>query len=74
MDSTVVLTDLPNVVPLMQQSVKTWREKQEDATSHTTVEPLAWGTDIGGLEKYGQLSHIICCDLVSRNGRYMTCH
>jgi hypothetical protein len=64
MDSTVVLTDLPNVVPLMDQSVATWREGQEDTTSHTMVEPLAWGTDIRHLEKYGQLSHIICCDLV----------
>jgi hypothetical protein len=68
-DDTLVLTDLPNVVPLMQQSIDTWSETRTEGTMLPVAEPLGWGTDIEHLEKYGQLSHVICCDLVSPNLR-----
>ena len=65
---TLVLTDLPNVVPLMQQSIDTWSETRGDDTCLPVAEPLGWGSSISHLEKYGPLSHIICCDLVSEVG------
>jgi hypothetical protein len=61
---TLVLTDLPNVVPLMQQSIDTWKQDHREAVL-PVAEPLGWGTDIEHLKKYGQISHVICCDLVS---------
>lgn len=67
-EDTLVLTDLPNVVPLMQQSIDTWSETREDGTCLPVAEPLGWGSSISHLKKYGPLSHIICCDLVSEVG------
>ena len=64
---TLVLTDLPNVVPLMQQSIDTWKQTHHDGAS-PVAEPLGWGTDIEHLEKYGEISHVVCCDLVSLTG------
>jgi formate dehydrogenase maturation protein FdhE len=64
-EDTLVLTDLPNVVPLMQQSIGTWRESRGNETCLPVAEPLGWGSSIDHLGKYGQLTHIICCDLVS---------
>jgi hypothetical protein len=63
-DDTLVLTDLPNVVPLMQQSIDTWNQTHKDGVL-PVAEPLGWGTDIDHLKKYGEISHVVCCDLVS---------
>lgn len=67
MGDTLVLTDLPNVVPLMDQSIETWKQSHAEAVL-PVAEPLGWGTDIKHLKKYGQISHVICCDLVSLFG------
>ncbi|RSH77928.1 uncharacterized protein EHS24_003001 [Apiotrichum porosum] len=67
-EDTVVLTDLPNVVPLCQQSIDTWATEGEGSqqAEHANVvaQPLAWGEDASHLAKYGPFTHIILCDLV----------
>jgi len=63
-DDTLVLTDLPNVVPLMQQSIDTWSQTNKEGVL-PVAEPLGWGTDIDHLKKYGEITHVVCCDLVS---------
>lgn len=85
-EDRLVLTDLPNVVPLMQQSVGTWAEQrrrqqeqehgaardEEPKGTMPVVEPMAWGEDISHLDKYGGFTHIVCCDLVS-SCLFVTC-
>jgi hypothetical protein len=61
---TLVLTDLPNVVPLMQQSINTWKQTHTEGVL-PVAEPLGWGTDIEHLKKYGEITHVVCCDLAS---------
>lgn len=63
-DDTLVLTDLPNVVSLMQQSIDTWKQTHQEGVI-PVAEPLGWGTDIDHLKKYGEISHVVCCDLAS---------
>jgi hypothetical protein len=68
---TVVLTDLPNVVPLCEQSVATWRESGEGKdgeNARVVVQPLAWGEDASHLAEFGPFTHIVLCDLVSCPG------
>lgn len=65
---TIVLTDLPNVVPLCQQSVETWKASGEGKGkehAQVVVQPLAWGDDAGHLAEFGPFTHIVMCDLVS---------
>lgn len=64
---TVVLTDLPNVVPLCQASIDTWaREGEGAAGEHARVvaQPLAWGESAANLAPLGPFTHILMCDLV----------
>lgn len=74
-EDTVVLTDLPNVVPLCQQSIDTWATEGEGSqqAEHANVvaQPLAWGEDASHLAKYGPFTHIILCDLVSCTHKWL---
>lgn len=69
---TVVLTDLPNVVPLCNQSVEVWRTEGEGNRggehARVVVQPLAWGEDASHLRAYGPFTHLLLCDLVSATG------
>jgi hypothetical protein len=64
---TVVLTDLPNVIPLCNQSVDVWStagEGKEGAHARVVVQPLAWGEDAAHLSEFGPFTHVLMCDLV----------
>lgn len=62
-DDTVILTDLPQVIELCQQSIDSWRKTHENG-ARVTAQPLAWGEDSSHLRKYGPFTHILMCDLV----------
>ncbi|ORY35525.1 nicotinamide N-methyltransferase-like protein, partial [Naematelia encephala] len=57
----VVLTDLPNVVPLCHQAVKA---HVGSIRARVVVEPLAWGEDASMVKRLGPFTHILCCDLI----------
>ncbi len=61
-DTTLVLTDLPEVVPLCEQSLAV---KRMNLAPDIIVAPLAWGSSSSHLAQYRPLTHIILCDLVS---------
>lgn len=62
-DDRLVLTDLPNVVPLCEQRLQDWhRTSPWGAEVH--VKPLAWGEDASEVVALGPFTHIILCDLV----------
>lgn len=42
-------------------------EDDQDVGCIPIAEPMAWGADIGHLSKYGEFTHVVCCDLVSRS-------
>ena len=63
---TLVLTDLPNVVPLCEQSALSWSVKNPKA-GQVSVRPLAWGGDCSSALSLGPFDYIIMCDLVSRD-------
>lgn len=73
---TVVLTDLPNVIPLCQASIDTWARDGEgravegaEGPAKVVALPLAWGESAAHLAPYGPFTHILMCDLVSLSER-----
>lgn len=63
---TLILTDLPNVVPLCQQSIDNWHKRRSTAPAPTVLaEPLAWGGSIEHVQSHMPFSHILLCDLAS---------
>jgi hypothetical protein len=62
-DDSVILTDLPQVIELCQQSIDSWRKTHENG-ARVIAQPLAWGEDSSHLRKYGPFTHILMCDLV----------
>ncbi|WWC71520.1 uncharacterized protein I206_105478 [Kwoniella pini CBS 10737] len=59
----IVTTDLPEVIPLCEQSIAAWNPP---STTHARViaQPLAWGENPSHLFKYGPFTHILMCDLI----------
>ncbi|BEJ16289.1 hypothetical protein CspHIS471_0508940 [Cutaneotrichosporon sp. HIS471] len=64
-EDTVVLTDLPNVMPLCQSSIDTWSTSGEgkDGGACVFARPFAWG-DKAELDEFRPFTHILMCDLV----------
>nr|XP_019044740.1 hypothetical protein I302_06653 [Kwoniella bestiolae CBS 10118]OCF23670.1 hypothetical protein I302_06653 [Kwoniella bestiolae CBS 10118] len=62
-DDLIVTTDLPEVVPLCEQSIRTW-ESPSQTHAKVIAQPLAWGEDPSHLFQYGPFTHIIMCDLI----------
>ena len=60
----IVLTDLPNVVPLCEASIRRWTPK---LSTHARVvaKPLPWGDGVAGVSELAPFTHILMCDLVS---------
>ncbi|OCF37977.1 hypothetical protein I317_03938 [Kwoniella heveanensis CBS 569] len=58
-DDLVVLTDLPEVVPLCEQAIQ-----RNDSTAQVIAQPLAWGEDAAHLRQFGPFTHVLMCDLV----------
>jgi hypothetical protein len=64
-DDLVVLTDLPQVMELCEQNITVWKNsKPKSQCAHVVAEPLAWGSSITHLARYGPYTHILMCDLV----------
>lgn len=65
---TVVLTDLPNVVPLMQRNARRACLDSDLSSIDLRVRPLSWGNedhaDVLVTELRCRLTHLICSDLV----------
>ncbi|WVO23085.1 uncharacterized protein IAS62_004430 [Cryptococcus decagattii] len=60
---TIVLTDLPAVIPLCEKCIDSWRPPKIHAK--VVARPLAWGQTTSRLrEEFGPISHIIMCDLI----------
>lgn len=59
----VILTDLPEVIPLCEGRIAEWRNGIERA-AQVIAKPLAWGQDIAHLRSWLPLTHIVMCDLV----------
>ncbi|EIW68192.1 hypothetical protein TREMEDRAFT_18678, partial [Tremella mesenterica DSM 1558] len=59
----LILTDLPDVVPLCEERVLEW-EKSHANGPLMKVEALAWGGDVSRVRTSGPLSHILLCDLI----------
>jgi hypothetical protein len=57
-EDVIVLTDLPNVMPLCQQSIRAW-----PVLAQVRAQALAWGEDTTSLRSL-QPTHILLCDLV----------
>jgi methylase of polypeptide subunit release factors len=57
---TLILTDLPNVMPLCEQSAR-----KAALPVKVSPQPLAWGSSSDHLDPYRPFTHIIMCDLVS---------
>lgn len=60
----MVLTDLPNVVPLCRQSIKTWQAATTQSAPRIIAEPLPWGEGIASVRQFMPFTHMILCDLV----------
>ncbi|GMK55489.1 hypothetical protein CspeluHIS016_0205450 [Cutaneotrichosporon spelunceum] len=62
---TVVLTDLPNVMPLCQSSIDTWARSGEgkNGGARVVARALAWG-EKAELDEFRPFTHILMCDLV----------
>ncbi|WVQ68014.1 uncharacterized protein L199_006220 [Kwoniella botswanensis] len=63
-EDLVITTDLPEVVPLCEQSIRAWNPPS-DTHAKVIAQPLAWGQDPSHLFQFGPFTHIIMCDLVS---------
>lgn len=66
-EDTVVLTDLPNVVPLCQASIDAWASDGEGSKgehAQVVARPLAWGESAANLAEFAPFTHILMCDLV----------
>ncbi|TXT12904.1 hypothetical protein VHUM_01305 [Vanrija humicola] len=61
---TVVLTDLPAVVPLCEASIAAWSAREGGEHARVFARPLAWGEDIDSVREFGPFTHILMCDLV----------
>ncbi|EAL20640.1 hypothetical protein CNBE3050 [Cryptococcus deneoformans B-3501A] len=60
---TIVLTDLPAVIPLCEKCIDSWRPPKCHAK--VVARPLAWGQNTSHLrEEFGLISHILMCDLI----------
>lgn len=59
-EDLVVLTDLPEVVPLCNQSIEAYANLKAEVVAR----PLAWGEGLAGLGGLTGWSHILMCDLV----------
>lgn len=62
-NDTLVLTDLPEVVPLCEQSLAV---KKGVLPPRVVAAPLAWGALSAHLDRYRPFTHILICDLVSQ--------
>lgn len=62
---TIVLTDLPAVVPLCEASIAAWAAREGGEHAEVVARPLAWGEDAGDVLALGPFTHILMCDLVS---------
>ncbi|KAL1406338.1 hypothetical protein Q8F55_008037 [Vanrija albida] len=60
----IVLTDLPEVVPLCEASIAAWRAREGGAGADVLARPLAWGADVESVAALGPFTHILMCDLV----------
>ncbi|THH32254.1 hypothetical protein EUX98_g1931 [Antrodiella citrinella] len=70
MDGLVIVTDLPEVCPLLEKNLQSHTARRGDPHPSVMVRPLAWGNRDHALSIHGELSghsltHIICSDLVS---------
>ena len=63
-EDTLVLTDLPQVVPLCLKRVDRWSSSQ---SQHPDVHVIAleWGKPCVEVARFGPFTHILLCDLVS---------
>ncbi|WOO83862.1 Protein-lysine methyltransferase METTL21D [Vanrija pseudolonga] len=61
---TIVLTDLPAVVPLCEASIAAWSAREGGEHAQVVARPLAWGEDAGEVLALGPFTHILMCDLV----------
>ncbi|OWZ41384.1 hypothetical protein C361_03897 [Cryptococcus neoformans Tu259-1] len=61
--NTIVLTDLPAVIPLCEKCIDSWRPPKCHAK--VVARPLAWGQTATHLrEEFGPISHVLMCDLI----------
>ncbi|WVF72849.1 hypothetical protein IAT40_007667 [Kwoniella sp. CBS 6097] len=56
----IVLTDLPEVVPLCEQAVQ-----RNDTFCKVIAQPLAWGEDASHLRQFAPFTHVLMCDLTT---------
>lgn len=61
-EDLVVITDLPEVMPLCRQSIETFGR----CTAKVIAEPLAWGADTSAVRSLGPFTHVLMSDLVRR--------
>lgn len=66
-EDVLVLTDLPNVVPLCRHSADAWKQDHNHG-AQVFVESLAWGEDIALVKGLGPFDYIVMCDLVGAAG------
>ncbi|KAK4688810.1 hypothetical protein P7C73_g1304, partial [Tremellales sp. Uapishka_1] len=62
-DDLVVLTDLPSVIPLCEQSIEIW-ERGRESHAEVIARPAAWGEDTSSLRELGPFTHVLLCDLL----------
>jgi len=60
---SVILSDLPNVVPLCENAVERWKSRLSDR-AEVMVVPLAWGQSVDHLRYLFPFTHVLVCDLV----------
>lgn len=65
-----MLTDLPEVVPLCEQSIRAYG----DLKAEVVARPLPWGEGLDGLGGLSGWTHILMCDLVSCGRTASGCH
>ncbi|TYJ53404.1 hypothetical protein B9479_005951 [Cryptococcus floricola] len=61
---TVIVTDLPSVMPLCEKCIESW-EPPSQQHARVVARPLAWGESVSDVtSEFGSLTHILMCDLV----------
>ena len=63
-EDLLILTDLPDVIPLCQDSIDRWGQNSS-GRCRIFAQALAWGQDSSNIRRLGPFSHILMCDLVS---------
>lgn len=63
----VVMTDLPEVMPLCRQSIEVLGQH----AANIVAVPLAWGGDTTAVNAMGPFTHILMSDLVRRESSFM---